>query len=245
MALTVDHDLIEHARADADLALGDLLVRVRRLPADAGAEPSALPGWTRGHVLAHVAQVAGALARQAEHAARGERIATYDGGPAGRAAAIEAAAPRSVDEHAAALESARARLAAAWPPPGGPGWDAPVAYRDGVVADALLAWWREVRIHAVDALVGIGDDTWDAPFCEHLFRFLAVRLPAGWDVTGARSPSGTLVGRPEHVAAWLAGRSPSGPVTARRGTAPVGLPRLGPWPSSSTPADTGAQDASR
>ncbi|PRZ05114.1 maleylpyruvate isomerase [Isoptericola sp. CG 20/1183] len=225
MALTVDHDRLEHARADADRALGDLLARVRDLPAGATAEPSALPGWSRGHVLAHVANVAAALARQAEHAARGLTIEPYDGGAAGRAAGIEAASSRSVDEHVAALTAVRARLVDAWPPPGDAGWAAPVAYRDGVVAGVLLAWWREVRIHAVDALVGMTDDSWDAALCAHLQDFLAVRLPDG-------GPPPQIEGSAAHVAAWLAGREPSGPVVARRGGGVVALPELGPWPSA-------------
>lgn len=214
--------------ADADAALGALTEAVRALPADAGAAPSALPGWTRGHVLAHVGGVAAALARQAEYAARGERIAPYDGGREGRDAAIEAAATRTTGEHVAALEAARERLAAAWPAPGDALWSAPVAYRDGVLADVALAWWREARIHAVDAVVGLGSDTWDDAFCAHLRDFLAVRLPD--DGAGLE-----LVGDPRDVAAWLAGREPAGPVEAVRDGSSLPLPDLAPWPSAPSP----------
>ncbi|MFC8599449.1 maleylpyruvate isomerase family mycothiol-dependent enzyme, partial [Isoptericola sp. NPDC057191] len=141
----IDARLVAHALVDADAALGALVDVVRGLPQDAGAEPSPLEGWTRGHVLSHVANVGAALARQAEHAARGETIAPYDGGRAGRDADIEAGAGRTTAEHVEALEASRARLAAAWPEPGDVLWAAPVAYRDGVLADALLAWWREAR----------------------------------------------------------------------------------------------------
>ena len=34
--------------------------------------PSALPGWTRGHVLAHLTGISNAMARQLEYAARGD-----------------------------------------------------------------------------------------------------------------------------------------------------------------------------
>ncbi|MFC7876692.1 maleylpyruvate isomerase family mycothiol-dependent enzyme [Isoptericola sp. NPDC057391] len=226
-------DLVAHAIADADAALAGLIDVVRTLPDDATADPSPLEGWSRGHVLSHVANVGAALARQAEHAARGAKVAPYDGGQAGRDAAIEAGAGRTAAEHAAALEASRARLAAAWPRPGDALWSAPVAYRDGVLTDALLAWWREARIHAVDATAGLGAsalgyDTWDGPFCAHLRDFLAVRLPD--DVDGAE-----LVGDPRDVAAWLAGRTPSGPVSALRDGAPAPLPELGPWPSSTAP----------
>ncbi|MFE7406138.1 maleylpyruvate isomerase family mycothiol-dependent enzyme [Isoptericola sp. NPDC057559] len=224
---------LAHAAADADAALGALIDVVRTLPDDAGSAPSPLEGWTRGHVLSHVTNVGAALARQAEYAARGEKVAPYDGGQAGRDAGIEAGAARTVAEHVAALEASRARLAAAWPAPDDALWSAPVAYRDGVLADALLAWWREARIHAADATAGLDDRTlgsgsWDEAFCAHLGDFLAVRLPdAGAGLA--------LVGDPRDVAAWLAGRAPSGPVSATRDGAPVPLPELGPWPSSAAP----------
>jgi maleylpyruvate isomerase len=225
-------DLIKHAREDAARALDDLIAVVRALPQDAGREPSPLPGWTRGHVLAHVDGVCNALARQAEFAGHGKTVAPYDGGQAGRDAAIEVGSTRTTAEHVAALEAARERLATAWPDPGDALWSTPIAYRDGVLADALLAWWREARIHAVDATAGLeaalGYDTWDERFCAHLLEFLAVRLPD--DAADVE-----LAGAPTDVAAWLAGREPAGEVTARRAGAVVPLPDLGPWPARSDP----------
>lgn len=171
--------LTEHARTDSFAALDALIDAVRALPAGSGGEPSALPDWTRGHVLAHVDGVARALARQAEYAARGELVPPYDGGVEGRNADIEARSTRTISEHVEALTAVRERLAAAWPEPGSPVWDATTSYRQGPVRVCLLAWWREVRIHAVDAGVGIGLDTWDARLRAHLRDFLAPRLPAG------------------------------------------------------------------
>ncbi|WP_344250135.1 maleylpyruvate isomerase family mycothiol-dependent enzyme [Isoptericola hypogeus] len=230
---------LTHATRDADAALGALIDAVRPLPADAGSAPSSLPGWTLGHVLAHVANVAAALARQAEYAARGEKVAPYDGGKAGRDAAIEAGSVRTTAEHVEALTAARGRLAAAWPDPADrDAWSAPVAYRDGVLADALLAWWREARIHAVDATAGLGDraigyDSWDDAFRAHLRDFLAVRLPGPQD--GGDAAAVELVGDPHDVAAWLAGREPRGAVSAARDGVAVPLPELGPWPSAAAP----------
>ncbi|MEL7974479.1 maleylpyruvate isomerase family mycothiol-dependent enzyme [Isoptericola sp. F-RaC21] len=237
MTTDTDRTDLAHALTDADAALAALIDVVRSLPEGAGADPSPLDGWSRGHVLSHVANVGAALARQAEHAARGATIEPYDGGRAGRDAAIETGAGRTASEHAAALEASRARLLAAWPAPGDALWEAPVAYRDGVLADALLAWWREARIHAVDATAGLGDaslgyETWDDAFCAHLRDFLAVRLP---DPDAGASDGLELAGDPRDVAAWLAGRAPSGPVSALRDGDAVPLPELGPWPSSTAP----------
>jgi maleylpyruvate isomerase len=225
-------DLVRHARDDAAAALDALLAVVRDHPDATWREASTLPGWTRGHVLAHVEGVGNALARQAEYAARGEKVAPYDGGQTGRDAAIEAGSTRTTAEHVAALEALRERHTTAWPDAGDALWSAPIAFRDGVVADALLAWWREIRIHAVDATAGlraeVGYDTWGGRLLGHLGEFLAVRLPD--DAADVE-----LVGAPTDVAAWLAGREPAGEVTARRGDDVMPLPALGPWPSATAP----------
>ncbi|MFH9060709.1 maleylpyruvate isomerase family mycothiol-dependent enzyme [Streptomyces coeruleorubidus] len=62
---------------------------------------SALPGWSRGHVLAHLADSARMFARLAEHALRGELVPAYDGGVDERNAIIEAGAGRSAAGHRA------------------------------------------------------------------------------------------------------------------------------------------------
>lgn len=185
---------VEEVRRDARAALEAVTVATRDLD-DAGlAGPSALPGWSRSHVLAHVTAIGEAMARQAERAAHGELVEVYDGGAAGREAGIQAGARRSVAEHVAALESLADRLDAAWPAPGSPGWDARVTYRDGTVADALVAWWREVRIHAVDVDAGVGLGTWPRALGLHLLDFLGVRLTDDVVVEVADEPTRLRVG---------------------------------------------------
>ncbi|WP_285108466.1 maleylpyruvate isomerase family mycothiol-dependent enzyme [Promicromonospora sp. MEB111] len=216
--------LIAHARADAAAGLDALLSAVGRLNADDLAGPSTLDGWTRGHVLAHVAGLATAMLGQARAAERGEVVPVY-ASPEARSAGIEAGAGRTVAEHLTVLGDLRDSLAEAWPQPGSPLWEAPSGYRGGPLSGCLLAWWREVRIHSVDALAGttqeVGYETWDDALCAHLREFLAVRLPDGVSVDD-------VAGDPRDVTAWLAGRVPATPL-------PGDLPELGPWPSS-TPA---------
>ncbi|MBD7949035.1 maleylpyruvate isomerase family mycothiol-dependent enzyme [Oerskovia rustica] len=245
------------ARTDAGAALHRLVEAVRTLDDDALRSPSALDGWTVGHVLSHVAMVGDALARQAELAARGETAEVYEGGAEGRAAGIENGATRSRDEHLDALGAAGARLDAAWDLTDRTGWDAPVTYRDGTVADVLDCWWREVRIHATDlgevsTAQGLTPSaTWGLSFADHLLDFLGLRLaepvlvvrdedearsvvgPEGVRaaVLGADDALTTVTGSAADVAAWLAGReTPTAPV-ARRGGVAVDLPPLAPWPS--------------
>ncbi|WP_242504104.1 maleylpyruvate isomerase family mycothiol-dependent enzyme [Promicromonospora panici] len=212
---------VPHALADSAAGLDALLDAVGQLTDEDLAGPSALAGWTRGHVLSHVAGVGGAMLGQARAAERGEVVPVYASQEA-RDEGIEAGSGRTVAEHLAVLDALRDDMARTWPEPGSSLWDAPSGYRGGPLSGCLLGWWREVRIHSVDALAGtsrqVGYETWDDTLCAHLREFLAVRLPDGVSVDG-------VAGDPRDVTAWLAGRVP---VTPLRGD----LPELGPWPSA-------------
>ena len=59
------------------------------------AEPSLLPGWTRGHVLTHVARHADSTIRALTGAARGDIVARYPGPPGSRDREIEHGANRT------------------------------------------------------------------------------------------------------------------------------------------------------
>lgn len=185
---------VEEVRSDARAALDAVTDAARGLDAAGLDAPSALPGWSRSHVLAHVTAIGEAMARQAERAADGELVEVYDGGAAGREDGIRADALRSGAQHVAALDALADRLDAAWPAAGSAGWAAPVTYRDGTVTDALVAWWREVRIHAVDLDAGVGLDTWPPALGLHLLDFLGVRLADDVVVELAGEPGELVVG---------------------------------------------------
>ncbi|WP_340698014.1 maleylpyruvate isomerase family mycothiol-dependent enzyme [Cellulosimicrobium funkei] len=185
---------VEEVRRDARAALDAVTDAARGLDAAGLDAPSALPGWSRSHVLAHVTAIGEAMARQAERAARGELVEVYDGGAAGREDGIRTGVLRSVAQHVAALDALADRLDAAWPAAGSAGWSAPVTYRDGTVADALVAWWREVQIHAVDLDAGVGLDSWPPALGLHLLDFLGVRLADDVVVELDGEPGGLVVG---------------------------------------------------
>lgn len=205
--------------------------------------PSELPGWTRGHVLAHIGGIANAMARQLEYAARGEAIELYDGGFEGRTRAIEAAAGHSAAEHRADVDAALERALRAIDSLDPAGWGEPITYRGGVVFDGGLALWRELVIHAADLGTGRGPETWSRPFCEHLFDFLAARVPDGQRfilqplglpgrAIGSGGQSTVISGMLTDIAAWLAGRTPSlGSLRATAAADGVDLPALLPWPA--------------
>ncbi|MBT8160230.1 MULTISPECIES: maleylpyruvate isomerase family mycothiol-dependent enzyme [Arthrobacter] len=211
---------------------------------DAGVKaPSELPGWTRGHVLAHIAGIANAMARQLEYAARGETIELYDGGYEGRTKAIELAAGHTAAEHQAEVGEAVARALAAFDGLPDSGWATRITYRDGTVLDGGLALWRELVIHATDLGMGRGPETWSRTFCEHLFDFLSARVPAEQKfvlqplalpqlVIGSGRESVSITGMITDIAAWLAGRTPTlGSLRAVAAADGVDLPSLLPWPS--------------
>ncbi|MBP3044180.1 maleylpyruvate isomerase family mycothiol-dependent enzyme [Arthrobacter jiangjiafuii] len=217
--------------------------------------PSGLPGWSRGHVLAHVAGVADGMARQLEYAAAGETIDLYDGGVDGRNRAIEEGSVRSADRQRADLDTALDRALAAFHRLGESDWDVPISYRDGIVRDGGLALWRELVIHLTDLNVGVEADAWTPLFCEHLFGFLAARVPSDLRLSvqpfgmaprilastsedaataaTARSRTVSVNGMATDIAAWLAGRNPNlGSLRAEAAADGVELPALLPWPSA-------------
>src|SRR5690348_14987923 len=100
---------------DADLAIlaahTDRLLATAASLDDAGA-PSLCDGWTRGHVLTHVARNAEAIDRLAQWAMDGTRREMYPGGTRARDADIEAGAGRALAE---LVEDVRASAAALTP----------------------------------------------------------------------------------------------------------------------------------
>ncbi|MFC7405554.1 maleylpyruvate isomerase family mycothiol-dependent enzyme [Georgenia alba] len=249
MAHTPDDEttvLVDKAVRDSAVALRTVLEAMERLDADALRAPSTLPGWSRGHVLAHIEGVGNACARQAEAAARGEVVEFYDGGRAGRDAAIEADAGRVLEEHAAGLGRLATRLEAAWPVPASPVWREPTSYRDGDLTGVAVLWWREVRIHLVDLRVTVGPGSWDDDLCLHLLGFLEPRLgdadhvvleaddaDVRWTVATADREPLVVRGALRDIVAWLAGREPEAAPVATRADVAEPLPELGPWPSVS------------
>jgi maleylpyruvate isomerase len=136
----------------------EMLVRaVDALPDDALRAPSALPDWSRAHVVAHVARNAEALTRLATWARTGVETPMYPSREH-RAAAIESSAqqPAAALRHelattAEALDAALAALEA-------PEWEAQVRTAQGrPVPAAEIPWMRvrEVWVHAVDLDSGV------------------------------------------------------------------------------------------
>ncbi|MEV6009214.1 maleylpyruvate isomerase family mycothiol-dependent enzyme [Streptomyces sp. NPDC051976] len=226
-------------------ATAQLLDAVAALSDAALAEPSLLPGWTRGHLLAHLARNADSLVNLLTWARTGDETPQYASGEA-RDREIEEGAGRPLDAQLADLRATARRWAEAAEQVPPPAWAAQVAMRSGrVIAAAEIPWRRlvEVRLHHVD--LGIGYTTADLPadFAGRELALLAdglvghegvaaVRLRdtdsgAGWDIGAADAPDLTVSGPTRALLCWLSGRGPGDGLTASPdGPLPV-LPPLG------------------
>jgi maleylpyruvate isomerase len=177
------------------------------------AAPSALPGWTRGHVLSHLARNADAIAGALTAMLRGERIELYPDGRAARDAAIEAGSTRPVSEQLTDLRDAAARLEQVFRAVAdAEAWGHSTAQR--VARDLPAVRWREVEIHRVDLAHGYRPADWPAEFVAYLLPEaaceLAERTSAGLRVTVA--PHGSLVSGLVG-ATWHSGDGPKTEVT--------------------------------
>lgn len=200
---------------------------------------SALPGWSRGHVLTHLARNADALVNLLTWARTGVEAPMY-AGPEQRNADIAAGADRPAAELAADLRDSAQRFRAAAAALSDEGWTATVRTRAArEITAAEIPWLRvrEVWLHLVDLDRGatvddIPDDVaWQLAL--DTAGSLGPRIPSGVDLyveehgtlhLGAAEPSGELRGSAARIAGWLTGRCGSRLVQTT-GT----IPELPPW----------------
>lgn len=200
-----------------------LLTAVRTMSDDDVRAPSRLPGWSRGHVLAHLARSADGLVNLAEWARSGTEREMYAGGRAGRDAEIAADADRSAAEHVADLESSAERLLASLrdlPPEAAQRRLRLASGLELVGGEIIGVRVREVEIHHVDLGAAYTPAHWSPSFAERtldqLVDFFRVErdVPVttlhgtttgrAWTI-GTAGPS--LSGQESALVAWLTGRS--------------------------------------
>ncbi|MFE5212184.1 maleylpyruvate isomerase family mycothiol-dependent enzyme [Streptomyces sp. NPDC056600] len=221
-------------------ALGtDLVLRAADgLDGDAFAAPSALPGWTRAHLTAHVAANAEALSNLVHWAATGEVTPMY-ASPEERAAGIERGPALSAGELTVWLRESAQVLEAGTAALTEEQWRAPVVTAQGRTVPATELPWmrsREVCVHAVDLNAGVTfadlPDDFLAALCADVAAKRAtapgpavtLRAPHDtWELPGEGEPVLVTAPLPD-LAAYLTGRDAG--LSAADGTP---APALGPW----------------
>lgn len=131
--------------------------------------PSALPGWTVGHVLTHVARNADSVVRRLAAAAAGEVVDQYPGGAEGRATEIAAGAGRPAAELVGDVRSTSAeveRACAALPPEAWGRLTRSVSGQLHPATAVVFSRWREVEVHHVDLGLGYRVEDWPPALVE-------------------------------------------------------------------------------
>jgi maleylpyruvate isomerase len=172
-------------------------------------EPSLLPGWTRGHVLTHLARNAEAVVRLLTWAATGEENQMYASADA-RDAEIERGAGRTAAELVADVRETSERFAVQAARLSPEQWNNEIeGRRGGKQQAAWLPWWRleEILIHHVDLRVAYSPAHWPEYFTEPELALIAARFSN--PVFTAESPSFRLLsededGTDDHVYTVLA-----------------------------------------
>ncbi|GGV16349.1 maleylpyruvate isomerase [Streptomyces griseoflavus] len=229
--------MIDHADdlASVQAATERLLAAVGALDNAAVTQSSRLPGWTRGHVLAHLARNADALVNVLE----GRPM--YLSGEA-RDADIERDAPRPLDVQLADVRESAERLRAAGAVPAD--WSRTVELRNGVTDRAErvpFRRWIEVELHHVDLGIGYELEDLSEEFTEREIGFLAARFAGHPDVPstalatvdgrtwttggGAAGDPVTVEGTAADLLGWLAGRRDGSGLAVKGGALPS-LPPL-------------------
>ncbi|MGI5169262.1 maleylpyruvate isomerase family mycothiol-dependent enzyme [Spirillospora sp. CA-253888] len=236
------HRVLEQVEAGTERVLATL----GKLSEEELRGPSALPGWTRGHVAAHIARNADSLWNLMEWARTGVEIPQYPSMDA-RNADLEAGSGRGGPELVEDVRTSAARFSALFrelsPEQAEvrvramPGWEHPAWY-------VLHRRWHEVEAHHVDLAAGYGPADWPDPYVRWALpgtlRDLAA-LPAGsrGELDGhhlvatesgdeARLGDGPrITGSGRALLGWLSGRTDGSGLAMRPDGA---LPAPPPWP---------------
>jgi maleylpyruvate isomerase len=208
--------------------------------------PSLLPGWTRGHVLTHIARNADGMVNLLHGARTGTETPMYASAQS-RSADIEAGAGRPAATLTADVRESAARLAAAAAGMPGEAWTALVRALNGPPFPAhgvLERRLSEVEIHHVDLAAGYSPADWPEDFLLEALPRVAESFAGREDVPPcivwaegatdpfrlgpdqAGPPRAHVRGQPAGLLAWLLGRDDGARLTVTGG---VTLPVLPPW----------------
>jgi maleylpyruvate isomerase len=239
-------DEVSHSLGRLAAATTRLLATATALSDTQAREPSLLPGWSRGHVLTHIARNADGMVNLLHWARTGTQTPMYTSAQS-RAADIEAGAGRPAAGLATDVRDSAAGFAAAAASMPDDAWTAQVRALNGPPFPALGVLERrlsEVEIHHVDVAAGYSPGDWPEDFVSEALPRVAESFAGRDDMPpcvawadGAKDsfqlgpeqagpPSAIIRGQPADLLAWLLGRDDGARLTLARGDA---LPELPPW----------------
>lgn len=240
-------DEVSRSLASIGAATDRLLATAAALTDGQLREPSRLPGWTRGHVLTHIARNADGLANLLRWARTGVPTPMYASREA-RSAAIEAGAGRPVADLTADLRASAVGFAGEAARLPAEAWTVPVRGLQGpaIPAAGVLDWrLREVEIHHVDLAAGFTPADWPAAFVAATLPQVAGEfdsrddtpacllradgMEGEWPIGAARPGAApvTVQGPATSLLAWLTGRGDGSGLRVAGDAAT--LPELPPW----------------
>jgi len=174
-------------------------------------QPSMLAGWSRGHVLSHLANNAYSHVRMFTAASRGEETEQYEGGKPTRDAQIEAWSNLSAHELVGHVRASIYALEGAWASATPTTWTGfgIKSHAGGgrvLITDLMLMRWCETEVHLADLNLDYSFENWDATFV----RFELERQLMIWNSRKSMGltvlPDAAAKLSPNHRLAWLLGR---------------------------------------
>ena len=174
-------------------------------------QPSMLAGWSRGHVLSHLANNAYSHLRMFEAASRGEETEQYEGGKPTRDAQIEAWSSLSAHELIGHVRASIYALEGAWASATPTTWSGfgIKSHAGGArvaITDLMLMRWCETEVHHADLDLDYSLENWDSTFV----RFELERQLMIWNSRKSMGltvlPAAAAKLSPNHRLAWLLGR---------------------------------------
>jgi len=249
VALADPADTAASLQARVAIATSSVLRTAAGISDQQAREPSLLPGWSRGHVLTHIARNADSLRNLLIWARSGVVTPQYRSAEA-RDLDIEAGHSRPTDELVTDMAESAAGLADEAALLADADWGVEVEGLRGPPHPAWFTLWRrlsEVEIHHVDLDAGYRPSDWPTAFTTQCIeRVVGNFCDPDCPPTFLRSsdaaqrgdhdqyrigppdvkPAQTVTGPSSLLLAWLIGRSSGSELTA---DPPGPLPALPPW----------------
>lgn len=187
-----------------------LLQSLDSLTDDQCREPSALPGWTRGHVLSHLARNAESHVHVLQCAARGEVGEQYVGGAKARKEGIESHAHDSAELLVGAVRKSIYALEGQWAATNSEGWQGHGINSAGAsiaMSDIVFLRWREVEVHHADLALTFTFGNWNSTYVRMELDRQVMMWRASKPMGLTPVPKIALQLSPNERLAWFLGRT--------------------------------------